>query len=431
MTDARDGHEHGERRAALEGIVVVDCTQVVAGPYCTRILADLGADVIKVEKPDGGDEVRKGGIMQQGGDSPQFHAANRNKRSVAIDLKDLRGRDLFLQLIDRADVLVESFRPGTMERLGIGYDVLRIRKPDLIFCSISGFGQTGPYRERGGFDLVAQGMSGLMSMTGIKGAPPVKVGVPMCDLSAGMFGAIGILAAIVNRDRGGEGQSVDTSLLEAGISFTFTESAYLWAAGMIAEPNGSAHRTRTPYQAVASADGWVVVASGTDATWDRLCDALERPDLHADERFATNRSRVENAAALIEAMESTMRRETTAYWVDRLNQFGCPAGPIYNIDQVYEDPHVQAREMEVVVDHPTAGPIHQIGFPVKFSSTPAQIRTAAPLLGQHTAEIVEGLLGIDSDTFGRLADAGVVRTADAALATPGPPALREPGPVSS
>jgi crotonobetainyl-CoA:carnitine CoA-transferase CaiB-like acyl-CoA transferase len=417
MNESGGGDHSGrKRRSALEGILVVDCTQVVAGPYCTRILADLGANVVKVEKPDGGDDVRKGGIMQMGGDSPQFHAANRNKRSLALDLKDPRGKEVFLQLVDQADVVVESFRPGAMEKLGLGYQTLHARNPDLIYCAISGFGQTGPYRDRGGFDLVAQGMSGLMSMTGFKGAPPVKVGVPLCDLSAGMFGAIGILAAIANRDRGGGGQLVDTSLLEAGISLTFTESAYLWAIGQIAEPNGSAHRTRTPYQAVATADGWVVVATGTDVTWERLCEALGRPDIRADERFASNKTRVQNATALIDAMEETMRAQTTSYWVERLNQFGCPAGPIYNIKQVYEDPQVQAREMEVTVQHRTAGLTRQIGFPVKLSETPADIRTAAPLLGEHSAEILREMLGLGPDALSELVESGVVKTADDQLA---------------
>jgi len=351
-----------------------------------------------------------------GGDSPQFHAANRNKRSLALDLKDPRGREVFLDLVDKADVLVESFRPGAMEKLGLDYGTLRRRNPGLIYCAISGFGQTGPYRDRGGFDLVAQGMSGLMSMTGFKGAPPVKVGVPVCDLTAGMFGVIGILAAIANRDRGGSGQLVDTSLLEAGISLTFTESAYLWAIGQVAEPNGSAHRTRTPYQAVGTADGWVVVATGTDVTWDRLCEALERPDIHADARFASNKTRVVNAAALIDEMEKTMRAQPTAYWVERLNSFGCPAGPINNIMQVYEDPQVRAREMEVAIEHRTAGLTRQIGFPIKLSETPARIRTAAPLLGEHTEEVLHDLLGMGPEAVRALVEAGVAKTADDQLA---------------
>jgi crotonobetainyl-CoA:carnitine CoA-transferase CaiB-like acyl-CoA transferase len=399
-------------RMALHGITVLDCTQVLAGPYCGRILADLGANVVKVEKPDGGDDVRKGGTMSlAGGDSPQFHSLNRNKRSLAIDLHDPRGRELLLQLADHADVLLENFRPGTMERLGLGFEALHARNPRLVYCSISGFGQTGPYRERGGFDLVAQGMSGLMSMTGYPDMPPAKVGVPVTDLSAGMWGAVGILAALMSRERTGEGQHVDTSLVEAGISLTVTESAYLWAAHDIAFPNGSAHRNRAPYQAVRSSDGYVIVATGTDGTWDKLIEAIDRPDLPADERFATNRARVKNCPALIVELEKTLTTQPTTYWVDRLNRFGCPAGPIYDIEQVYQDPHVQAREMEVHVQHPLAGDVGQIGFPVKFSQTPASVRTAAPVLGEHTEEVLREILALNQDILDELIQAGVLRTA--------------------
>ena len=398
-------------RMALQGITVLDCTQILAGPYCGRILADLGANVVKVEKPDGGDDVRKGGTMSLAGDSPQFHSLNRNKQSLAIDLHDPRGKDLFLQLVDHADVVLENFRPGTMDRLGLGFETIHARNPRLVYCSISGFGQTGPYRERGGFDLVAQGMSGLMSMTGYPDMPPAKVGVPVTDISAGMFGALGILAALMSRERTGEGQHVDTSLLEAGISFTVTESAYLWAAHEVAYPNGSAHRNRAPYQAVRSADGYVIVATGTDGTWDKLIEAIDRHDLPADERFATNRARVKNCPALIEELEMTLTTQPTAYWVERLNQFGCPAGPIYDIEQVYQDPHVQAREMEVHVQHPLAGDVGQIGFPVKFSATPARVRTAAPVLGEHTEEVLLELPAVNQGIIDELIQAGVLRTA--------------------
>jgi crotonobetainyl-CoA:carnitine CoA-transferase CaiB-like acyl-CoA transferase len=406
----KDGEFSGPRMA-LQDVTILDCTQVLAGPYCGRILADLGANVVKVEKPDGGDDVRKGGTMSLAGDSPQFHALNRNKRSLAIDLHDPRGKELLLRLVDKADVLLENFRPGTMERLGLGFETVHARNPRLVYCSISGFGQTGPYRERGGFDLVAQGMSGLMSMTGYPDMPPAKVGVPVTDLSAGMFGALGILAALMSRERTGEGQHVDTSLLEAGISFTVTESAYLWAAHEVAFPNGSAHRNRAPYQAVRSLDGYVIVATGTDGTWDKLIEAIDRQDLPADERFATNRARVKNCPALIVELEKTLIAQPTAYWVERLNQFGCPAGPIYDIEQVYQDPHVQAREMEVHVQHPLAGDIGQIGFPVKFSGTPARIRTPAPVLGEHTEEVLREMLAVNQEILDELIDAGVLRTA--------------------
>ena len=264
----------------LGGVVVLDCTQIMAGPFCTLLLADMGADVIKVEKPEGGDDNRRMGPPFIAGRSAAFLAINRNKRSLALDLRSEKGREVFLRLVEQADVVVENFRPGAMERLGLGYRQLGEIKPSLIYCSISGFGQTGPYRERGGFDLVTQGMSGLMSVTGTPGAPPVKVGVPITDLTAGMYGAYGILSAYIHRLRTGEGQMVDTSLLEAGIAYTFWESAVYFATGEIPGPLGSAHRLTAPYQAIRTKDGYINIGAATQSTWEGLCRAIGREELN-------------------------------------------------------------------------------------------------------------------------------------------------------
>ncbi|HEU5393673.1 MAG TPA: CoA transferase, partial [Candidatus Methylomirabilis sp.] len=282
------GEGAGRMPQPLEGMVVLDATQIMAGPFCTLLLADMGADVIKVERPDGGDDTRRMGPPFITGESAAFLAMNRNKRSLALDLKKEEGRDLFRRLARRADVLVENFRPGTMEKLGLGYEALREIHSGIIYCSVSGFGRTGPYRLRGGFDLVAQGMSGLISCTGHPGGPPTKVGVPISDLNAGMYAAYGILCAYVHRLRTGRGQLVDTSLLEGAIAYTFWESAIFFATGENPEPMGSAHRLNAPYQVFRTKDGSLSVGAATQGTWEALCRAIGRPDLAADSRFREN-----------------------------------------------------------------------------------------------------------------------------------------------
>jgi formyl-CoA transferase len=413
---------HSGGAGALDGLLVLDCTQILAGPYCGSLLADMGADVIKIEKPAGGDDVRSNGTFTIGGDSPQFHALNRNKRSLAIDLRDVRGRDLFLQLVERADVVLENFRPGAMDRLGLGYDVLRAANPGIILCSISGFGQDGPYRDRGGFDLIGQGMSGLMSTTGSEDGTLAKIGVPITDLGAGMLGCIGILSAVIARQHSGVGQRVETSLLEAGISYTVTESAYLWATGSVAEPNGTAHRVLAPYQAVRTSDGQILLACGNDRAFSRLCDTLGRNDLLENPLFLTNKLRVHNRQALIAELESVLATDTSLNWVEILNAAGCPSGPIYNIKQVYEDPQVATRNMVVKAQHPLAGETTHIGVPIKFSETPATVRTAAPMLGQHSREILRDVLGLDEVAIESTLAAGVVKASDSSAAQRDPQA---------
>ena len=392
----------------LQGVVVIDCTQILAGPFCTMLLADMGADVIKIEKPEGGDETRRLGPPFINGWSAAFLAINRNKRSVALDLRAEEGKSIFLQLLEQADVVAENFRPGTMERLGLGYENLSRIKPSLIYCSISGFGQTGPYRNRGGFDLVAQGMSGLMSVTGTPGGPPVKVGVPITDLAAGMYGAYGVLSAYIHRLRTGEGQSVDTSLLEAGIAWTFWESSLYFATGEVPGPLGSTHRLSAPYQAFRTRDGYINLGAANQSTWERLCHVISREDLARDPRFSTIGDRKMREGELAAILEQIFCRESTQHWSEVLEAAGVPAGPINDMKQVYSDPHVQARDMLVELDDPVLGKLKHIGIPVKLSATPSGVRFRAPDLGEHTMDVLLQA-GYTAEEVARLRQSGTVK----------------------
>ena len=372
----------------LSGMVTLDLTQILAGPMCTMVLADMGADVIKVEKPNGGDDNRRMGPPFIKDWSAGFLAVNRNKRSLALDLRNEAGLGVFRRLVEDADVVVENFRPGVMERLGLGYAELAAIKPSLVYCTISGFGSTGPARNRGGFDLVAQGVSGLMSITGHPNSPPAKVGVPVTDLTAGLFAANGIMAAYINALKTGQGQMVDTSLMEAGVAYTVWESSVYFAEGEIPGPLGSAHRVSAPYQALRTRDGYLNLGAATQPTWEQLCRAIGREDLMEDERFRApwdRKAREEELAALLEETFST---EDTEHWLELLDGAGVVAGPIYNMEQVYRDPQVLAREMLVDTEDPELGTIHNIGVPVKLSATPGSIRRRAPALGEHSDEIL-------------------------------------------
>jgi len=371
----------------LDGMTVLDTTQVMAGPFCTLLLADMGADVIKVEKPEGDDSRRIGPPFIKG-ESAAFLGINRNKRSVVLDLRTDAGKDAFRRLASQADVVAENYRPGTMARLGLGPDDLRKDHPELIYISVSGFGQTGPYAARPGYDLVAQGMSGMMSVTGYPGSPPVKVSVPLADLNAGMFAAYGVLSAYIHRLKTGEGQVVETSLLEAAIAYTVWESAELWGSGETPIPKGSAHRMVAPYQALATSDGFVNFAIGNQGIWDRFCKALGVEDLIADPRFASNPTRVEHYQELATELERTTTTKSSGEWLAFCEKAGIPAGPIYDMAEVYRDPQVLERGMLRVLEHPVAGPVNHIGIPVKMSLTPGEIRIPAPVLGQHTTEVL-------------------------------------------
>ncbi|MCS7207821.1 MAG: CoA transferase [Dehalococcoidia bacterium] len=373
----------------LQGMRVLDFTQVMAGPFCTLLLGDLGADVVKVERPPEGEENRRGAVRWRGESLP-FLLINRNKRGICVDLKHPEGRKVALRLAQRADVVVENYRPGTMKDLGLDYEAVRRVKPDIIYCSISGFGQTGPYAYRGGYDLIAQGMSGLMSVTGTPEGPPVKVGVPVCDLVAGMYAAQSILAAYIYRQKTGQGQYLDVSLLESGIALTFWETAEYMATGRPPRPMGSAHRLSAPYQAFRGSDGkYFTIGAGNQANWRRLCQAIGRPDLLEDPRFADGAGRIRHLQALQQELERTFATRPVSHWLAVLDAAEVPCGPIYTLEEVYKDPHVQARQMLVEVEHPTAGPVPHIGVPVKFSLTPGRIRRPAPTLGQHTQEVLE------------------------------------------
>lgn len=394
-------------RMPLDGVVVLDVTQVMAGPFCTLLLADMGADVIKIEKPQGGDDSRAMGPPFIQGESAAFLAMNRNKRSVVLNLKSEEGREVFRLLARRSDILVENFRPGTMESLDLHYDAVQKINPNIIYCSVSGFGQTGPYRSRGGFDLVTQGMSGLISVTGHPDEPATKVGVPISDLNAGIYAAYGILAAFVHRLKTGEGQHVDTSLLEGAVAYTFWESSIYFATGEIPQPMGSAHRLNAPYQVFQTNDGAISVGAANQSTWEKLCGVLERQDLREDPRFRMNSDRVRHYRELAAILQPIILQRTTAEWLTTLAIAGVPAGPIYNIKQVYEDPHVLGRNMLIELEHPVAGKVKNIGLPVKLSLTPGQIRHAAPLLGQHTEEVLRWV-GLEPSELARLRDAGAI-----------------------
>jgi formyl-CoA transferase len=393
---------------ALSGMKVLDVSQIIAGPVCTMLLADLGADVVKVEKPEGGDDCRRMGPPFIRGWSAGFLAVNRNKRSLVVDLRQETGQEAFRRLVGWADVVVENFRPGVMERFGLDYGRLAKLKPSLIYCSISGFGGTGPYRSRGGFDLVAQGMSGLMSITGHPDSPPVKVGVPITDISAGVLAACGILTAYIHALKTGQGQLVDTSLLEAGIAYTIWESSVYFADGEIPGPLGSAHRVSAPYQALRTKDGYINIGAATQPTWEQLCRSIGQEGLIQDTRFKFPANRKARERELATLLEETFRQETTAHWLQLLDRAGVVAGPIYNMEQVYHDPQVRAREMVVELDDPDLGRLRHIGIPVKLSATPGRIRRRAPALGEHSREVLAAA-GFGDGEIEELVQGGVVR----------------------
>lgn len=373
----------------LKGMRVIELAHIMSGPSCGLMLADMGADVIKVEKPDG-DDSRRFLPPDINDESAAYMMMNRNKRGIVIDLKQDEGKAALLRLISGADVVIENFRKGTLEGLGLGYEELRKRNPGLIYCEISGFGRTGPYAERGGFDLIAQGMSGLMAITGEgPGRPPVKVGAPVTDIVAGIIAAMGILAAYAHKLQSGEGQKVDTSLFEAGITLTYWQSAIAFATGQSPGPMGSAHPLNAPYQAFKTADGWINVGAANQRNWERLLRVIGKDDLGSDPRFATNAHRMNNLPALVEVLTPVFELKSTAAWLEALEEVGVPAGPVLSISDMHNDPQAIAREMIVSLDHLVAGPVKAIGTPVKLSATPCQVDRPAPTLGQHTREVLE------------------------------------------
>jgi len=394
------------RPRALAGLRVLDVTQVMAGPFASMILADLGADVIKVEPPAGDSTRQMPGAV--GTDSPSFNAVNRGKRGIAIDLKAPDGRDLLVRLARSADVLVENYRPGVMTALGLGYDALSAVNPRLVYASISGYGQTGPAARKGGFDLIAQGVSGIMSVTGEPGAPPAKAGVPLTDLAAGLFAVVGILAAIESRHRTGAGQHVDTALVDAGVALSVWEAVEYFAGLGVPAALGSAHRMNAPYQAFRCSDGYVTIGAANERLFRRLCDLLDHSEWAAMPEFADNASRVRNRAALAERIESITVQHSRRYWLERLENAEIPCGPINNYSEVFADPQVQAREMVLETVHSTLGSIRTLGSPIKLSVTPADPSRRAPGLGEHTDEILREI-GLDDASVETLRARAIVR----------------------
>ncbi|MEP7383292.1 MAG: CoA transferase [Gemmatimonadota bacterium] len=375
----------------LDGIRVLDLTQVMAGPFCTMQLGDMGADVIKVEPPGTGDLSRSMGgqtLRLTGDDQAPFFALNRNKRSITLDLKDPVDRDRCIALAHTCDVLVENFRPGVMRRLGLDYPSLTTDNPRLVYASISGFGQDGPLADRPGFDLIAQGMSGIMSVTGEPGGEPVKCGIPIADLAAGLYATNGILGALVARGRSGRGQYLETSLFDAALALSVWESTEYWATGVAPAAMGSAHRLNAPYEVFPTSDGYLAVAAITDGQWRQLCAVLARDALSTDPRFATNAGRMAHRQALAGEIEAALRAGTTDTWVERLLAAGVPAGPIHDYAQVFADPHTAARGMVQQMTHPVEGTMNSLGFAVHMTGTPLRLRRPPPLLGEHTAEIL-------------------------------------------
>lgn len=390
----------------LADLTVVDLTRALAGPYCTMMLGDLGARVVKIESPDGGDDTRGWGPPFLDGESAYFLCVNRNKESVTLNLKHPRGRDLLLRLLRQADVLVENFRPGAMDRLGLGYAAVHEAMPRLVYCSISGFGQTGPYRERAAYDLIVEGMGGIMGITGEPDGPPTRVGVAVADICAGMFAAYAILAALRTRDRTGRGQWVDVSMLDGQVAWMTYMAANYFATGKDAPRSGSAHLLLVPYQPFATRDGFLNVAVGSEGLWQKFCDALELP-IADDPRFATNADRVAHRRELLDLLIPVFARRTTAEWVDRLLEAGVPVGPINRISEVMADPQVLHRDMIVDIEHPRAGRIRVTGVPMKLSETPGAVQIPPPVLGQHTDGVLGGL-GVPADEIARLKAEGVI-----------------------
>ena len=384
------------RPLPLAGVRVLDISQVMAGPYACMLLADLGADVIKIEPPGSGDQTRGAmGFRMKGADSLGFLNMNRNKRSVTLNLKTQAGREVLLRMVKDADILLENYRPRAMKRLGLGYEDVKDINPRLVYTSISGFGQSGPWSDRPGFDLMAQAMSGVMSVTGYPGGPPVKAGVPVADIGCALFAVYATLSAYIGAKASGQGQHVDASLFDSALAFSVWDICDYWGTGKEPEPLGTSNKMTAPYQAMACSDGHFVMGANNQKLWQQLCLLLGRSELLEDERFLTISLRLANRPALEEELERSFRQQTKEHWVGTLLEAGIPAGPILSYPEAFGSAHAQARGMRMEIDHPVEGKVPNIGFAVKLSGTPQQVRRHPPLLGEHNDEVLDEL-GIDA-----------------------------------
>ncbi len=375
----------------LEGLRVLDFTNVMAGPYCGMVLGDLGAEVIKVENVEQGDTSR---VFEPkvNGESYCFAVLNRNKKSIAIDLKSDAGLKIALKLAEKSDICIENFRPGVVKRMGLDYESLRKVRPDIIYASMSGFGQTGPYGKKGGFDIIAQGMSGIMMMTGEPGGRPAKVGIAMNDIASGVTALYGILGAMIGRLRHGEGQYLETSLLEAGLAWTAWEFGAYFGSGEIPTATGTRHRRSAPYQAYRASDGYITVGAGSQKLWTTFCEKVVlKPDWMKDPRFITQALRVKNVQELENLIEAVLKDHPRMHWVDLLDSAGVPGGPVFSYDQILQDPHIKARHMVHDIEHPRIGPMKTLGLPIKSTGSLTEIRRPAPWHGQHSKEVLEFL----------------------------------------
>jgi glutaryl-CoA transferase len=393
---------------ALEGLRVADFSRVLAGPYCTMLLGDLGADVVKVERPGVGDDTRQWGPPFMGSESAYYLCVNRNKRSVALDLKHPDGQRVARELAARSDILVENFRAGYMEEVGLGYAALSAPNPRLIYCSITGFGATGPRARQPGYDFLVQAMGGLMSITGEPDGTPQKIGVAITDVISGLFAAVAILAALRARESTGAGQQVDLSLFDCGIASLVNIASNFLVTGDVPARLGNTHASIVPYQSFATADGHLVLAAGNDAQWRRFCDAVGRPEWKTDPRLATNPARVQHRAEVLALLEPLFHSRPTAAWIELLERFEVPVGPVNDFAALFAEPQTLAREMRVELPHPTLGSVLLVGSPLKLSATPATARTAPPLLGEHTDEVLREVLLLGAEQIRGLRESGAV-----------------------
>ena len=390
----------------LAGVRVLDVSQVMAGPYCCMLLADLGADVIKIEPPGTGDQTRGAmGFKMKGSDSMGFLNMNRNKRSMTLNLKTEAGKKVFIELVKTADILVENYRPGVMKKLGIDYPSLKELNPGLIYASISGFGQTGPWADRPGFDLMAQAMSGVMSVTGYPDSPPVKAGVPVADIGCALFAVYGILSAYIGKTKSGEGQFIDASLFDSALAFSIWDTAQYWGTGVEPLKLGTANHMSAPYQAMKASDGYFVMGATNQKLWKLLCEKIGRPELFEDPLFKTNPQRLANRLILAAELEKTFATKSSKEWIELLLMEGIPAGPINTYPEAFGSEHAKYRKMRMEIDHPIEGKVPNIGFAVKMMGTPQQVSRHPPLLGEHTQELLQEL-GIAGEELKAIQDGG-------------------------